>query len=104
MRVRVCKVNEVPPDGMAVFEVEGRRVMVANVQDAYFAVNDTCTHAEASLSEGYLDVDECTVECPLHNAVFDLRTGEALEAPAEDPVASYPLSVDGEEIYIEVDA
>jgi 3-phenylpropionate/trans-cinnamate dioxygenase ferredoxin subunit len=104
VRVRVCKANEVPPDGMAAFEVEGRRVMVANVKDAYFAVNDTCTHAEASLSEGYLDVDECTVECPLHNAVFDLRTGEALEAPAEDPVASYPLSVDGEEIYIEVDA
>jgi len=104
VRVRVCKTSEVPPDGMAVFEVEGRRVMVANVQDEYFAVDDTCTHAEASLSEGYLDVDECTVECPLHNAVFDLRSGEALEAPAEDPVASYHLSVDGEEIYIEVDA
>jgi len=88
---------------MAAFDVGARRVMIANVQDEYFAIGDTCSHAEASLSEGYLHVDDCTVECPLHNAVFDLKTGEALEFPAEEPVAAYPLTVEAEHIYIEVD-
>jgi len=101
--VRVCSTSDVPPDGMAAFDVGGRRVMVANVQDAYFAIGDTCSHAEASLSEGYLDVDECTVECALHNAVFSLRSGEALEFPAEDPVPAYALTVDDGSIFIEVD-
>jgi nitrite reductase/ring-hydroxylating ferredoxin subunit len=88
---------------MVAFDVAGRRVMIANVQDKLFAVDDTCTHAQASLADGYLQVDECTVECALHNAVFDLKTGEALEAPAEDSLASYPVSVDGDEVYIEID-
>jgi nitrite reductase/ring-hydroxylating ferredoxin subunit len=88
---------------MAAFDVGGKRVMIANVQDTFYAIGDTCSHAEASLSEGYLDVDECTVECPLHSAVFSLQSGEALEAPAEDPVPSYPVIVEGDDIFIEVD-
>jgi 3-phenylpropionate/trans-cinnamate dioxygenase ferredoxin subunit len=102
MKVKVCKTSEVPPDGMIAVDVQGNPVLVANVQDTYYAVDDTCTHQEASLSEGYLDVDECTVECPLHSAVFALSSGEALEPPAEDPVTQYPVTVEGEDIYIEI--
>jgi nitrite reductase/ring-hydroxylating ferredoxin subunit len=103
VRVSVCKAGDVPRDGMVAFDVGGRRVMIANVQGEYYAICDTCSHAEASLSEGYLHVGDCTVECPLHNAVFDLKTGEALEFPAEDPVATYPLTVEAGDIYIEID-
>jgi 3-phenylpropionate/trans-cinnamate dioxygenase ferredoxin subunit len=99
----VCKTGDVSRDGMTAFEVEGRRVMIANVQGEYFAIGDTCSHAEASLSEGYLHVDDCTVECPLHGAVFDLKSGEALEAPAEDPVPAYRLTVEAGDIHIEID-
>lgn len=102
MKVRVCKASEVPPDGMVAFDVQGRRVMIANVQDEFFAVDDTCTHAEASLADGHLQVDECTVECALHNAVFDLKTGEALEFPAEEPLARYPVTVQDDDVYIEI--
>jgi 3-phenylpropionate/trans-cinnamate dioxygenase ferredoxin subunit len=103
MRRKVCKTSEVPPDGMVAFDIDGRRIMVANVQGTFYAIDDTCSHAEASLSEGYLDVDECTVECPLHSAVFSLESGEALEFPAEDPVASHPVTVEGDDLYVEVD-
>lgn len=102
MKVKVCKTSEVPPDGMTAVEVSGKKVLIANVQDSFYALDDTCSHAEASLSEGYLDVDECTVECPLHSAVFALASGEALEPPAEEDVARYPVTVEGDDIYVEV--
>ncbi len=103
MKVKVCQVGEIPRDGMARFEVEGKKVCIANANGEYFAISDTCTHAEASLSEGYLDIDDCTVECPLHNAVFSLRTGEALVFPAEEPVSSFPVTVEAANLYIELD-
>jgi len=102
MKVKVCGVGKIPPDGAAAFDVNGTKVCVANVGDAFFAVEDTCTHAEASLSEGYVDVAEVAIECPLHNAVFSLRTGEALEFPAEDAVKAFPVSVEDEALYIEM--
>ena len=102
MKVKVCGVGEIPPDGAAAFDVNGTKVCVASVGDAFFAVEDNCTHAQASLSEGYVDVAEATIECPLHNAVFSLKTGEALEFPAENPVKVFPLAVEDEALYIEM--
>jgi 3-phenylpropionate/trans-cinnamate dioxygenase ferredoxin subunit len=103
MKVKVCRASEVPSGGMVGVDVPGRRVLIANVQDRLFAVDDTCTHAEASLSEGHVEADECTVECPLHNAVFDLKTGQVLEAPAEEDLASYPVSVEDGDVYVEIE-
>lgn len=102
MRVKVCTTGDIPMDGMAMFEVDGTPVLVANASDEYFAIADTCTHARASLSEGMIDVEACTVECPLHNAVFSLRSGEALEFPAEEAVQVYSVSLDGESLMIEL--
>jgi 3-phenylpropionate/trans-cinnamate dioxygenase ferredoxin subunit len=102
MKVKVCAVGEIPPDGAAAFDVNGTKVCIANVGSSYFAVGDTCTHAEASLSEGYVDVSEVAIECPLHNAVFSLKSGEALEFPAEDPVESYPVTVEDDVLYIDM--
>ena len=52
----------------------------------FYALDDTCSHAEASLSEGDLDIDRCVIECPLHGSSFDLRTGDPLSLPAVEPV------------------
>lgn len=103
MKVKVCNVGDVPPDGMACFDVDGTPVLIANAQDKFYAIGDTCTHAESSLSEGYLDVEACTVECATHNAVFSLVSGEALEFPAEEPARSFPVTVEDESVYIEMD-
>ncbi len=87
---------------------EGIKVVVANkpialffVNGTYFAIDDGCTHENASLSKGFVDGD--TVECPLHQGVFCLKTGRALHAPAEIPVSTYPVKVDGTKIYIRAD-
>lgn len=82
------------PEGTAVLtEVDGEPVAVFNCEGTFYAIADTCTHEEASLSEGEL-VEACTVECPLHGAQFDLSTGAALCLPATQPVATYEVSVE----------
>lgn len=77
----------------------GRVAAVFLTEGEVYAVGDRCSHAEASLSEG--EVFGTEVECPLHGAVFDLTTGEALTLPATRPVPSYPTRVAGERVLVE---
>jgi nitrite reductase/ring-hydroxylating ferredoxin subunit len=67
-------------------------VAVFNLDGAFYAIDDTCSHAESSLAEGY--VEDGTVECILHFARFCIKTGAALSAPAVDPVRTYPVKVE----------
>lgn len=99
-KVKVAIAADLPPGQAAAFEVEGRRIAVFNVDGNYHAIDDTCTHAGASLSEGSLE--GCTVRCPWHDAVFDLRTGECLGPPADTPVKSYPVFVEGDDIQVQI--
>jgi 3-phenylpropionate/trans-cinnamate dioxygenase ferredoxin subunit len=81
--------------------IEDPAIAVFNVEGTLFAISDTCTHAEASLSEGR--VDGQTVECPLHGACFDLRTGEALTPPAIEPVQTFRVLAQEDDIYVEIE-
>ena len=80
-------------------EIEGEAVCVARIGDEVFAIDDTCSHSDASLAEG--DITDFKIECWLHGAEFDLRTGEALTPPAVTPVKRYSVSVDGDSVTIE---
>ena len=81
-------------------EKNGKSICVARVGDEVFAVDDTCSHSDASLSEG--DVTGFKIECWLHGAEFDVRTGEALTPPAVAPVKSYPVTIDGDSVTVEM--
>jgi len=81
-------------------EKDGRTICVARVGDEVFAVDDTCSHSDASLSEG--DVTDFKIECWLHGAEFDLRTGEALTPPAVAPLHTYGVHVDGDSVTVEI--
>ena len=100
MKTKVCKNTDIPGDTMKSFDIEGAPVLVANVGGEYFAIADTCSHALAYLSEGEL-LKDCRVQCPDHGAVFDLKTGEALELPAVAPVDAYTVSIEGDDLFIE---
>ena len=80
-------------------EKDGRTICVARVGDQVFAIDDTCSHSEESLSEG--DITDFKIECWLHGAEFDLRTGEALTPPAVAPIKVYPVIVDGDSVTVE---
>lgn len=96
---RVCGKSELPPGGVK--RIEDPAIAVFNVEGTLYAISDICTHAEASLSEGGVDGE--TVQCPLHGACFDLRTGEALTPPAVEPVQTYPVVLQENDIYVQVE-
>lgn len=100
-RVKVDEVASLPPGGLRLVEIGDRRVCLARSEEGeLFAIDDTCTHEEESLSDGW--VDGSCVECPAHNAIFDLRTGEALELPATEPVTTYAVAIEDGEVYVVV--
>jgi len=85
------RLNTAPP--IAVFHTE---------EGELFAIDDTCTHQDASLADGWLD--GCAVECPLHASCFDLRTGRPTGPPAKQPVRTYPVAVEGGVVYVDAPA
>lgn len=96
--VAVAKAEELPPGHKMCVIVKGRRVALFNVDGTVYAIDDTCSHAEASLSEGELYGD--VVVCPRHGARFNVRTGAALSLPAWAPVATYRVKVEDGEIKV----
>jgi 3-phenylpropionate/trans-cinnamate dioxygenase ferredoxin component len=77
-------------------------IAVFNVDGELFAIDDTCTHQDASLADGW--VEGCTVECPLHATCFDLRTGMPSGPPAKTPVRTHEVVVDDGVVYVKVAA
>jgi nitrite reductase/ring-hydroxylating ferredoxin subunit len=73
-----------------------------NVDGEYFAIDDTCTHGEWSLCDGYLDGD--VVECALHMARFSVRTGAVLAPPADTPVKVYPVKIEDGQVLVDLAA
>lgn len=81
-------------------EKKGQFICVTRIGDEVFAIGDTCTHSEASLSDG--EVSDNKIECWLHGAEFDLRTGEVLSLPATIGVKTYPVLVNDDSITIDI--
>ncbi len=94
----VANTGDLAPGEMMMVRVGRKRVAIYNVDGEFFATDDTCTHEEASLSEGVLYDD--IVECPLHGAAFNVRTGEVEAFPAVVPLQTYELQVVGDEIQV----
>jgi 3-phenylpropionate/trans-cinnamate dioxygenase ferredoxin component len=100
----VGKTTDIPEGEARRFVVDRVEIAVANVGDGEFlAVDDICSHAESSLSEGEVDVDDETIECPRHGSPFDLRSGRPTVLPATVPVATFPVKVEGDTILIELE-
>jgi len=81
-------------------EVNGVEVAVYRLDDGYYATGNICTHQRAFMSDGY--VENGCIECPLHQAIFDIKTGAALEGPSKGPLPSYPARVDGDDIFVDL--
>jgi 3-phenylpropionate/trans-cinnamate dioxygenase ferredoxin component len=95
--IRVCTVGDLP-EGEAVRLDTVPPIAVFRAEGAFFAIDDTCTHQDASLADGYLE--GCAVECPLHASCFDLRTGAPTGLPATRPVRTHEVLIDGDVVYV----
>ncbi|EJG2187197.1 3-phenylpropionate/cinnamic acid dioxygenase ferredoxin subunit [Citrobacter freundii] len=99
-RVFACSATELP-EGEALRLDTSPIIALFNVGGEFYAINDRCSHGNASMSEGYLEED-ATVECPLHAASFCLKTGKALCLPATDPLTTYAVYVDGSDVFVDI--
>ena len=100
--VRACAVADLPPgDGAVGVEIGGEPVAVIRAGGEVYALRDVCSHAEVPLSEG--EIYDHTVECWLHGSCFDLRTGEPTGPPATEPVATYPVKIEGDDVLVAIE-
>lgn len=99
--VKAISLKELPPGASAQIHVQGRDIALFNVDGQIYAIDDHCSHAEAPLSDGV--VHGCEIECPLHGARFDLKTGENLTPPALEPVDTFEIKIEGDDVYIHTD-
>ena len=99
--IKAAKTADIENGTMKTVRVNGKAIVVANVDGEFFAIDDTCSHEECSLgTEGFLDGS--SVICGCHGSSFDVTTGKVLSLPAPTDVASYKVKVEGEDIYIEM--
>jgi len=92
---------ELPPGGKKLVEIDGRAIAVFNVDGAFYAIDDVCTHDGGPLAEG--ELNGCEIECPRHGARFDVRTGRPLCMPAFEPVAVHTVELQGDDILVSTD-
>ena len=97
--IRTACADELENDEVKAVNVAGRRIALYRCDDEFFATDNMCTHAEALLSEGYVE-DGC-IECPLHQGRFDIRTGKAMCAPVTVDVRTHAVKRDGDDIYVQ---
>ena len=99
----ICPIGQLPLGAKRVVEWEDVEIGVVNCGGEILAIEDRCSHDDGDLMEGDVDPETCTVECPRHGSVFDLRTGAPLNLPAYVAVDTFPVTVENGLIKVEVD-
>jgi 3-phenylpropionate/trans-cinnamate dioxygenase ferredoxin component len=101
--IDVCTVSDLPPGERKLVEWEDLEIGVFNCGGDLVAIEDRCSHDDGPLAEGEFDAETCTVECPRHGSLFDLRTGKPKTLPAYTPVDTFPVLVEDDMIKLEVE-
>ncbi|MGZ4182443.1 MAG: Rieske (2Fe-2S) protein [Solirubrobacteraceae bacterium] len=101
--IEVCLVDELKPGQRRLVEWEDLEIGVFNCGGNLYAIEDRCSHDDGPLAEGEFDEEACTVECPRHGSLFDLKTGKPMTLPAYVPVDTFPVIIEDETIKLEVE-
>ena len=100
-RHRVASVNDVPIDSVKGVVADGQEICLGHCDDGFYAIDDVCTHENFLLSGGEM-VEDCEVECPQHGSRFNLKTGKVTGLPAVIPARTFPVAVEGADVYVDV--
>jgi nitrite reductase/ring-hydroxylating ferredoxin subunit len=95
-----CSASDVPSGEAIAVELADSYIAIYNVDGEFFATDDTCSHEEASLVDGFLEGD--LIECPLHGSQFNVKTGEVLSPPAVLPIRTYPTMLEGDTVLVDL--
>jgi 3-phenylpropionate/trans-cinnamate dioxygenase ferredoxin component len=101
--IEVCPVDELKPGQRRLVEWEDVEIGVFNCGGTLYAIEDRCSHDDGPLAEGEFDEGACTVECPRHGSLFDLKTGKPMTLPAYVAVDTFPVIIEDETIKLEVE-
>ncbi len=96
--VKVASASDIPPGEMLIVEVDGQEIAVANLGGDFVAFQNECTHRQGPLGEGILTGE--VVECPFHAGQFNVRTGEVVAPPPSEPIKTYPVQLEGDDIKV----
>ena len=96
--VKVAQSSDIQPGDMIPVKLNNDEILLANIDGEIFACDDICSHSYASLCEG--DIDGAEVECPLHGAIFNVKTGEAITPPAVGALRVFEVQIDGDDILV----
>ncbi len=98
--IRACSLAEVPEQGVIGVELNDKPLVIIRADGEVYALDEFCTHEEVSLVDG--EIYDHTVECWLHGSCFDVRSGKPTGPPATKPLSTYPVRVDGDDVYVAV--
>ena len=101
--IEALPLEELPDGSMRLVPAGTHTIGLYHCQGTLHAIEDRCTHDDGPLAEGTLDVAACTLECPRHGSLFDLRTGRPQTLPAYVPVDTFPVRIQDDRIVVEVD-
>ena len=99
--LRACSLSDLADDTALRVELAGRPVCIARSGGEVFAISDVCSHADVALSEG--EIEDGHIECWLHGSMFDLRTGKPTGLPATRPVPTFPVTVEGDDVLVQME-
>ena len=91
--LKICDLTDLEEATPRRIEIEVRKLSIVLLNERIYALDDTCSHEDVSLSEGEVDIDECALECWKHGSLFSLETGEALSLPATKSVKTYEVRI-----------
>ena len=99
----VCNIDELAEGAMRLIDADGRKIGVFRCADGeLMAIEDRCSHDDGPLAEGEFDPASCTVECPRHGSLFDLRTGRPKTLPAYRPVETFDVRLEDDEVKLSI--
>lgn len=98
--IPVAKTGEIPVGQLKPVQANGKNLLVCHTQDGFYVIDDTCTHDDGPLGDGWLEGE--AIECPRHGARFDVKTGKVLCLPAAVPINSYQVKVEGDEVKVNI--
>jgi 3-phenylpropionate/trans-cinnamate dioxygenase ferredoxin subunit len=100
--IEICRASELPPGAMRVITHEDLEIAIVNCDGVLYAIEDRCSHDDGPLVEGILDEKRCTIECPRHGSLFDLRTGKPMTLPAYEAIETFPIRVEDDLVKVDL--
>ena len=99
--IYVCEADSIEVEDLKRFDHEKDTYCIYRLEDGYYATDGNCTHEEFHLEDGLVTEDE--IECPMHQGIFNIKTGKVIQDPPCDDLKTYPIKIESDKIYIDIE-